>query len=73
MNELESVIKIVIFNEPCGSYLTKMLPVRSHMTVHDVRKIIARKLRVINPGDYYLFELIDRQGDNYNINLMDYV
>lgn len=69
LNELESVLKVVIPDETNGSVFTKTLPVRPHMTARDVCKIIARKLRITNPEDYYLFTLIARQGENNSIIL----
>lgn len=62
MNELKSVLKVVVPDETNGSLLTKTLPVRPHMTTRDVCKIIAHKLRITNPQDYSLFKLIDGQG-----------
>lgn len=62
LNELKSVLKVVVPDETNGSLLTKTLPVRPHMTTRDVCKIIAHKLRITNPQDYSLFKLIDGQG-----------
>lgn len=64
LNELKSVLKVVVPDETNGSLLTKTLPVRPHMTTRDVCKIIAHKLRITNPQDYSLFKLIDGQGNN---------
>ncbi|VVC35873.1 Hypothetical protein CINCED_3A000453 [Cinara cedri] len=61
LNELKSVLKVVVPDETNGSLLTKTLPVRPHMTTRDVCKIIAHKLRITNPQDYSLFKLIDGQ------------
>lgn len=66
LNELKSVLKVVVPDETNGSLLTKTLPVRPHMTTRDVCKIIAHKLRITNPQDYSLFKLIDGQGNNNN-------
>ena len=63
LNELKSVLKVVVPDETNGSLLTKTLPVRPHMTTRDVCKIIAHKLRITNPQDYSLFKLIDGQGN----------
>lgn len=65
LNELKSVLKVVVPDETNGSLLTKTLPVRPHMTTRDVCKIIAHKLRITNPQDYSLFKLIDGQGNHY--------
>jgi len=63
LNELKSVLKVVVPDETNGSLLTKTLPVRPHMTTRDVCKIIAHKLRITNPQDYSLFKLIDGKGN----------
>lgn len=72
LNELKSVLKVVVPDETNGSLLTKTLPVRPHMTTRDVCKIIAHKLRITNPQDYSLFKLIDGQGNN-NVIIINFI
>lgn len=56
------VFKVLIPNELNGSLLTKTLPLRPNMTTREICRIIALKLRISNPQDYGLYQLVEGEG-----------
>lgn len=56
------VFKVLIPNELNGSLLTKTLPLRPNMTTKEISRIIALKLRITNPQDFALYQLVEGEG-----------
>ena len=53
---------VIIPDDTNGSIVRKSLPLKPSMTVREVSKIIAHKLRITNPEDFSLYSLVDGQG-----------
>ena len=45
--------------------MARTVPLRPAMTVRDVTKLLALKLRLSNPQDFTLVALVDGQGDSF--------
>ena len=56
------VLKVLVADENQSSLLARTVPLRPSMTVRDVTKLLALKLRLSNPQDFTLVALIDGQG-----------
>lgn len=56
---LDGTIHVIIPDETNGSIVNKSLPLKPSMTVREVSKIIAHKLKITNPEDFCLYSLVD--------------
>ncbi len=56
------VLKVLVADENQSSLLARTVPLRPSMTVRDVTKLLALKLKLSNPQDFTLVALIDGQG-----------
>lgn len=56
------VLKVLVADENQSSLLARTVPLRPSMTVRDVTKLLALKLRLSNPQDFTLVALVDGQG-----------
>ena len=56
------VLKVLVADENASSLLARTVPLRPSMTVRDVTKLLALKLRLSNPQDFTLVALVDGQG-----------
>merc|ERR1712136_406956 len=55
------VLKVLVADENASSLLARTVPLRPSMTVRDVTKLLALKLRLSNPQDFTLVALVDGQ------------
>lgn len=58
---MDGTIHVIIPDDTNGSIVRKSLPLKPSMTVREVSKIIAHKLRITNPEDFSLYSLVDGQ------------
>lgn len=56
------VLRVLVADENQSSLLARTVPLRPSMTVRDVTKLLALKLRLSNPQDFTLVALVDGQG-----------
>lgn len=55
------VLRVLVADENQSSLLARTVPLRPSMTVRDVTKLLALKLRLSNPQDFTLVALVDGQ------------
>lgn len=55
------VLRVLVADENASSLLARTVPLRPSMTVRDVTKLLALKLRLSNPQDFTLVALMDGQ------------
>jgi len=58
------VLRVLVADENQSSLLARTVPLRPAMTVRDVTKLLALKLRLSNPQEFTLVALVDGQGPN---------
>ena len=63
------VLKVLVADENKSSLLARTVPLRPAMTVRDVTKLLALKLRLSNPHEFALVALVDGQGQLVLIGL----
>ena len=56
-------IRVLIPNDVNGSIASKSFPITPAMTVRDVSKLVAHRMRVTNPEDHGLYTLQDGVGE----------
>lgn len=56
------VLRVLVADENQSSLLSRTVPLRPAMTVRDVAKLLALKLRLSNPHEFMLVALVDGQG-----------
>ena len=56
-------LRVLIPNDVNGSIASKSFPITPAMTVRDVSKLVAHKMRVTNPEDHGLYTLQDGVGE----------
>lgn len=61
------VLRVLVADENQSSLLARTVPLRPSMTVRDVIKLLALKLKLSNPHDFTLVALVEGQG-NESIN-----
>jgi len=54
-------LKVLVADEDASSLVARTVPLRPLMTVRDVTKLLALKLRLSNPQDFTLVALVDGQ------------
>lgn len=59
------VLRVLVADENQSSLLARTVPLRPSMTVRDITKLLALKLRLSNPQDFTLVALIDGQGKHF--------
>lgn len=59
------VLRVLVADEKESSLVARTVPLRPAMTVRDVTKLLALKLRLSNPQDFTLVALVDGQGDSF--------
>ena len=62
------VLRVLVADENQSSLLARTVPLRPSMTVRDITKLLALKLRLSNPQDFTLVALIDGQGKHIHFS-----